>query len=176
MPLSHLLKRINQPSPARASSVDAGTGPSSEYRNELSQPPWNVAKPTVTLVVSGWEKKTTPTDDCLLSSPPFLSSSLPQTSTAENTTPEAGSEAREMPPPMPLPVQVGPSVLPNLSTEPLPEMISSSQPAPDRLTETWDMIKDGPSNSNMNQRFSAFSASWVAKPSFQRSTLTLTFR
>ena len=81
-----------------------------------------------------------------------------------------------MPPPMPLPVQVGPSVLPNLSAESLPEMISGSQPAPDIITETWDMIKDGPSNSNMNQRFGAFSASWVAKLSFQRSTLILEFR
>lgn len=155
MSLSHLLKKINQPNAARATSVDAGTGPSSENYNELSRPQ---RKGTETMS-RRWGKKTSSADDRLSPSPPSRTSTPPIKSMAENPTPGAGEREK----PLPMPPSAGPGVfLTNLSMEPLPEMFSGSGPAPDRLIETWNMVKDGPSGSNLNGGLNAFGASWVA--------------
>jgi len=155
MSLSHLLKKINQPNSARATSVDAGTGPSPENHNDLSRPQ---QKGTET-ISRPWRKKSSSADDHLSPSLPSRTSTPPIKSTAENPTSEAGAREKALPMPPP----VGPGVfLTNLFMEPLPEISSGSGPAPDRLTETWNMVKDGPSGSNLNRRLDALGASWVA--------------
>jgi len=147
MSLSHLLKKFNPPSPAHAASADAGTDLSPDNHNELPQPRRYATEPTP-VMSRRWRKKTSSTGDRLSSSPPTRTSTPPLKSTPENPTPEAG--ARGMPMAMPLPV--GPNVfLPNLSPEPFQETSLGSRLVPESLTEAWNVVKDGPSNSDLNR-------------------------
>jgi len=147
MSLSHLLKKFNPPSPAHAASADAGTDLSPDIRNELPQPRRYATEPTP-VMSRRWRKKTSSTGDRLSSSPPTRTSTHPLKSTPENPTPEAG--ARGMPIPMPPPV--GPNVfLPNLSPEPLQETSLGPRLVPESLTEAWNVVKDGPSNFDLNR-------------------------
>lgn len=156
MSLSHLLRKINQPNTARAASVDAVTGPSPENHNELSRPQ---QKGTETISRRWGKKKASSADDRLSPSIPSRTSTPPIESTAETPTSSTGAHEK----PLPMPPSVGPGVfLTNLFMEPLLEMPLGSGPAPDRLTETWNMVKDGPSGPNSNRRLDALGASWVA--------------
>ena len=147
MSLSHLLKKFNPPSPARAASANAGTDLSPDNRNELPQPQRYATEPTP-VMSRRWRKKTSSSGDRLSSSPPTRTSTPPLKSTPENPTPEAG--AHRMPMPMTLPV--GPNVfLTNLSQEPLQGTSLGSGIAQESLTEAWNVVKDGPSNSNLNR-------------------------
>ena len=158
MSLSHLLRKINQPNSPRSTSVDAGTGPSPENHNELSQP----QKKGTETISRRWRKKTSSADDHLSPSLPSRTSTPPINATTESPTSVAGAHEK----PLPVPPSVGPGVfLTNLFMEPLgplPEMSSGSGPAPGRLTETWNMVKDGPSGSNLNRRLDTLGAPWVA--------------
>ena len=154
MSLSHLLKKFNPPSPSRATSPEAGTGLPSDNLNGLPQPRRDPTEPSP-IMPRRWRKKTSSTDDRLSSSPPTRTSTPPLRSTVGSPTTEAGPH--EMPMPMPLPA--GPSFfLSNLSMEPVPETVSGSSPTSDKLTEAWNMVKDGPSDSNLNQRLNALGA------------------
>lgn len=158
MSLSHLLKKFNPPSPAHAASADAGTDLSPDNRNELSQPRRYASEPTP--IMSPHRKKTSSTGDRLSSSPLTRTSTAPLKLTPENPTPEAG--ARGMPMPMPLPV--GPNVfLPNQSPEPLQleETSLGSRLVPESLTEAWNVVKDGPSNSNLNRGLDTLGVFWM---------------
>jgi hypothetical protein len=54
---------------------------------------------------------------------------------------------------------VGPEEFaPNLPTETLPEMSSCLGPALDEPTETWNVVKDSPSDSGLNQERGAVGA------------------
>ena len=73
-------------------------------------------------------------------------SSQSQTTSSPLLIPKAQSpipdvEVPEMPLPMPLPPGV---VLTNLAMVPPPEMIPAVVPAPDKLAEAWDAVKDDP--------------------------------
>ena len=57
---------------------------------------------------------------------------------------------------------VGPEdFAPSLPTESLQEMSSCLGPAPDEPTEVWNVVKDSPSDSGLNQERGAVGAFWV---------------
>lgn len=147
MSLSHLLKKFNQPSPPHAAPAAAETDFSPDIHNESPNPRRCATEPAP-VMSRRWRRKTSSTGDRLSSSPPTRTSTPPLKSMPENPTPEAGARGMSMP--MPLPV--GPDVfLPNLSPEPLSETSLGSRLASESLTEAWNVVKDGPSNSNLNR-------------------------
>ena len=156
MSLSHLLKKFNPPSP-HAASAAAETDLSPDIHNESPHTRRYATEPTP-VMTRRWRRKTSSPGDRLSSSPPTRTSTPPLKSMPENPTPGGG--VREVSMSMPLPV--GPDVfLPNLSPGPLPEMSLGSRLAPDSLTEAWNVVKDGPSNSNLNRGLDTLGAFWM---------------
>ena len=62
-----------------------------------------------------------------------------------------------------MPLPVAPNVfLPNLSPGPLPETSLVPKPAaPEGLTEAWNLVKDGPPNSNLDRGLDSLGALWM---------------
>jgi hypothetical protein len=139
MSLSRFLKKRNRPSPAPTVDIDAGGSTSSEIHYD------QIFQFRGTAVFSAqWWRRIGSIDDRLSSLAPTSTSTLPLQWMTEDPTPEAG--AHEIPW--------------TLSMEPLPETFSGSGPWPNRGTEVWDMVMDGPSDSNSNWRFDAVGAFW----------------
>jgi hypothetical protein len=138
-------------SPARATPTDEGTGPPHDNRTELPQPQRYVIKP-ITMHRHLGELTTEPsTND-------RLSSSLPPTPSLKSTTEYPTSMAGSSVVPTQKPGSVGPGAfLPDSSTEPLPTVSSH---ALDNVTETGNDVRDGPSDSDLNQHGSS-GAFWV---------------
>jgi hypothetical protein len=158
MTLSHLLKRFNPPGPAHADFVDSGTGLPPENRNELPQPQGYTTEPTPAVPRRRGER-TSSTGDHVSSSSPTQTFTLPLESTPDDPTPEAG--ARGMPMLVPLPDSSN-AFLPNPSPGPLSETSLGPRPAaPEGLTEAWDLVKDGPSNSNLDRGLDSLGAFWM---------------
>lgn len=150
----HTSKKPNPATPGRAAST-AGTGPSPDNRTELPPPRRYATEPTPLMYRRlGRMTSESSTYVRLSSSPPTRTSTPPLKSTAENDTSETRSRGMIMP----LPVSSG-VFLPNLSTEPVPEISSSSTPVPNSLTESWNLVvKGGPLNPDLDlhESFGAF--------------------
>lgn len=64
-------------------------------------------------------------------------------------SPASDAAIREMPTPMPLPA--GPDIFfTNLAMVPPTEMIPTINPVPDSLAATWNLVKDGVKDDNVN--------------------------
>ena len=142
------LNESNPTSPALATPTDMGTDPPHDDRTELPQPQRYVIKPITMHRRQGELTSESSTNDRLSSSPPTRTSTHSLKSTTEHPTSIAGSSV--------VPVPVGPGdFLPNLSTEPLPNVPSGSTHALDDVTETGNDVRDGPSDSDLNQHGSS---------------------
>jgi hypothetical protein len=140
-------KKSNPTSPA-------GTGPPHDDRTELPQPQRHIIEPTPNTIhrLLGKIISGPSTDDRLSSSPPTRSSTPHLKLTTEHATPKAAS----LMVPVPIRVPAGPGVfLPNSSTESLSKLSSGPTHALDNLTEGWDAVRDGASDSNLNRHRSS---------------------
>ena len=86
----------------------------------------------------------------------------PQESTAETSTPDGGVSEELL------------AGLGNPPMEPGQEMILAPKPVPDKLSESWSLVKSGPPDSDLNRRFGAFGT--LMHTSFLPSTLILAIR
>ena len=119
------------------------------------------------------------TDNAICPSPPVTVMSLARLlkkkfnppSPARAASVDAGTD---LPPEnrneLPMPLPVAPNVfLPNLSPGPLPETSLGPRPAaPEGLTETWNLVKDGPPNSNLDRGLDSTGAFWMYALGFCR--------
>lgn len=96
-------------------------------------------------------RKTSSTDDYTSLSP---TSTPSRNSTVETPTREAG--VREVP-------LAGPSVQNNPFEEPQQERTLASSFTLDNLTEAWNLVKSGPSDSRLNRKLDAFGALWCIR-------------
>jgi hypothetical protein len=126
----------------------AGMGPSHDHRTESPQPRRYVAEPTPNTIqrLLGKMISKPSTDDRLSSSPPTETPKPYLKSATEHATSNTGSGMEVF--------------LPNSSTEPLPKTSSGSTYPLDSLTEAWDAVRDGPSDSDLDQLRSS-GAFWV---------------
>ena len=147
------LNESDPTSPAPDTPTDVGTDPPHDDHTELPQPQRYVIKPITIHRRLGELTSESSTNDRLSSSLPPRISTHSLKSTTEHPTSIAGSSV--------VPVPVGPGdLLPNLSTEPLPNVPSGSTHALDNVNETGNDVRDGSSDSNLNQHGSS-GAFWV---------------
>jgi hypothetical protein len=146
MSLSHLFRKFSHPNPARPAPLDDGRDPSSENSHELPHARRHATEPTESRF---WGWRTSSTDDRFSSSVTLT----PGKSTAETRTPEAG--VYEEPLTGFTILQSSPSMEPHQETSfPEPKL------APDKLNETWKLVKRGMSDSDLNLRLNAFGKLW----------------
>lgn len=140
--LSHLLRKFNHPNPARPAPLDDGRDPSLENSHGLPHARRHATQPTVSRF---WGWRTSSTDDRLSSSV----TPTPGKPATETRTPEAG--VYEEPLTGFTVLQSSPSMEPHQGTT-FPE----PKPAPDKLNETWKLVKRGMSDSDLNLGLDAF--------------------
>ena len=140
MSLSHLLRKFSHTNPARPAPDSGPEDPSSENSHELPQTRRQATEPGPT-VPRLWAWRAPSTDDRFSSSLTLT----PRKSTTE--TPTLGARVYEEP-------LAGPSVLhSSLSMEFAQEVTSpASMHVSDKLIETWNLVKRGISDSDLNQK------------------------
>ncbi|KAI9464119.1 hypothetical protein BJY52DRAFT_887705 [Lactarius psammicola] len=142
MPFSRSFRKSSQPSLARPVSADEGRN--SENSDDSPQ---QVTEPIPTTRRS-WRKKTVSTTNRSISLPPRL----PLTPGSKSPSPEV--TVRDQPIPTPLPT--APDIfVTNLTLVPCPETMPTTSPVPDMLAEAWDVVKDGPKDSDMSRTMNA---------------------
>ncbi|KAH9171872.1 hypothetical protein EDB89DRAFT_2070428 [Lactarius sanguifluus] len=142
MPFSRLFRKSSQPSLARASSAD-------EARNsENSDDSPQQITELIPTIRRSWRKKTAPTAS-RSASPPASSVLL---------TPSSKSPAPEVAQPTLVPLPTAPDIfITNLALMPHSEAMPTARPGPvpDTLAEAWDVVKDGPKDSDMSRTLNA---------------------
>ncbi|KAI9464112.1 hypothetical protein BJY52DRAFT_1221492 [Lactarius psammicola] len=141
MSFSRLFRKFSQPSLARTGSTDEGR--SSEHSENSPQ---QVTEPLPTTGRS-WRKKTTS-----IANRSALSPTLPLTPSSKGPASEVA--AREQPIPMPLPTTPDIFVT-NLALVPHAEETPTTSSVRDTLAEAWDVVKDGPKDSDMSRTINA---------------------
>jgi hypothetical protein len=138
MPLSRLFRKFSQSNLARPGSADGERD--SEHSDDSPQ---QLTEPVPTTPRSWRKKSAASTANRSTSSSPM--STLPFT---KSPAPEVG--ALEQPMPMPLPS--APDIfVTNLALMPHPETMPPTSPVPDNLAEAWDVVKDGPKDSDKSR-------------------------
>ncbi|KAI0298350.1 hypothetical protein B0F90DRAFT_1669084 [Multifurca ochricompacta] len=141
MPFTRLLRKFSQPSLARPGPADGERNTSSNNKPSRRR---QATEPIPTLPRS-WRKRTPSTVDRASSSP-----STPTLSETPKVESPPEVDVREKPTPMPLPAD--PTVfMTTLAVVPHPAMLPTVSPVLDTLTETWNMVKDGPKESDLSR-------------------------
>ncbi|KAH8987639.1 hypothetical protein EDB92DRAFT_1948471 [Lactarius akahatsu] len=137
MPFSRLFRKFSQPSLARTGSADKGRN--SEHSDDSPQPTTR----------RSWKKTASTANRSTSSS---LMPTFPLTHSSKSPAPEVC--VPEQPTPMPLPT-IPDIFYTNLALVPHPEAMKTTSPVPDSLTEAWDVVKDGPKDSDVTRSFNA---------------------
>ncbi|KAH9045946.1 hypothetical protein EDB84DRAFT_1633013 [Lactarius hengduanensis] len=140
MPFSRLFRKSSQSSLARAGSEARNSENSDDSPQQVTEP--------IPTIRRSWRKKTAPTAS-RSASPPVPSLPL---------TPSSKSPAPEVAQPTPVPLPTAPDVfITNLALMPHPETMPTARPGhvPDTLAEAWDVVKDGPKDSDMSRTLNA---------------------
>jgi hypothetical protein len=147
MSFSRLLRKFSQPSLANPAPAGSGNSPRNSSDDPHERPQRRQASESTPPIPRPWRRKRPSTMG--------HSSQSPTTSTpllipkAQSPTPDV--EVPEMPLPMPLVTSPG-VVLTNFAMVPPLEMIPAVVPAPDKLTEAWDAVKDDPNIAKTSRR------------------------
>lgn len=136
MPLSRLFRKSSHPNLARSGSADGRSNAEHSYGSESPQ---RMTEPKRT---SHFWRKTASSVNRSTSPPPI--STLPLTPSSESSA--HGVDVLEQP--LPMPLSAAPDIfVTNLALVPHSETMPITNPVPDTLAETWDLVKDGPKDS-----------------------------
>ena len=154
MPFPQVLRKFSHPNLARSESApDAGHDSSDDSNKPTRRRQASEAMPTK----SRWwrAKRPSTTRHSSLSQPTFA-----HTLTSKAESPDSEDGVNVMPLSNPLPSTAGVFVT-NPDKASLPEMIPTGNPAPDKLAEAWDTIKDGPNVGSTGRRLDAIGVSSI---------------
>ena len=156
MPFPQVLRKFSHPNLAR-SAPDSGNDASDDSGKPPRRRQTSEAKPTMP---RWWRAKRPSTTD----HPSPSQSTYTHTPTSKVESPKSEDGENVMPSSNPLPSTAGVFVI-NPDKAPRPEIIPTRSPAPDKLTEAWDTIKDGSNVVSTSQRLGAIGVSSI--PSLQ---------